>query len=87
MSRDYREQNPRRAVGLRPALLPVPQSGRLETKLCRKSRLAQTQMSACFADVDSWYFHSRNTHRDILAVDPVHGFLEAGNYPPASGND
>jgi hypothetical protein len=44
-------------------------------------------MPAGLADVDSWHFHSRNTDRGILAFDPVHGFLEAGNYPAASGND
>jgi hypothetical protein len=79
MSRNYREQNPRRAIGPGPPLLPVPQSGRLETKLCRKSRLAQTKMPACFADVDSWHFHSGNSDRDIHAFDPIHGFLEAGD--------
>jgi hypothetical protein len=84
MSRDYREQNPRGTIGPRPSLLPVPQSGWLETKLRGECRLAQTEMPACFADIDGWHFHSGNADGDILAFDPVHGFLKAGDYPAAT---
>ena len=80
MSRNYREQNSRRTVGPRPSLLPVPQSGWLETKLRGESRLAQTQMFAGFTDIDSRHLHSGNTNRNILAFDPIHGFLETGDY-------
>src|SRR5665213_1187805 len=41
-------------------------------------------MPACFADIDSGHFHSGNTDGDILTFYPVHGFLEAGDYPAAS---
>jgi hypothetical protein len=84
MSRNYRKKNPRGTIGPRPSLLPVPQSGWLETKLRGEGRLAQTEMPACFADIDSGHIHSGNTDGDILTFDPVHGFLEAGNYPAAS---
>jgi hypothetical protein len=86
MSRNNRKQNSRGTIGPRPPLLPVPQSGWLETKLRGESRLAQTKMPARLPDIDRGHFHSGNPDGDILTFYPVHSFLQAGDDPAASSH-
>src|ERR1700722_18055186 len=79
MSCDHRKQHAGRTIRACPALLPVPQSGRLETKLRRERRLAQAKTPARCANIDHGDVHLRDTNCNSLALDPVHSLFEAGD--------